>query len=76
LHGELELLQKTLEKLLGHHHYFGPRLDLQLEIVHQHEHAHHLELSLDLPLVKTHHRPLGLDLGLARLGEGLEVVFG
>jgi hypothetical protein len=54
----------------------GPRLDLQLELVNQHEHAHRLELGLDLPLVKTHHHPLGLDLGLAHLGEGLELVFG
>jgi hypothetical protein len=76
LHGELELLQKTLEKSLGHHHYFGPCLDLQLELDHYHEHAHHLELGLNLTLVKNHHRPLGLDLGLARLSEGLELVFG
>jgi hypothetical protein len=27
-------------------------------------------------LVKTHHHLLGLDLGLARSGEGLELVFG
>jgi hypothetical protein len=54
LHGELELLQKTLEKLLGHHHHFGPRLDLQLDLDHQHEHAHHLELGLDL-LIRCKH---------------------
>jgi hypothetical protein len=27
-------------------------------------------------LVKNHHRPLGLDLGLARLEEGLMLIFG
>jgi hypothetical protein len=69
LHGELGLLQKILEKPLGHHHRFGPFLNLHPELAHQ------LVLGLDQPLV-VHHHLLVLDLSLACLGEGLEFVFG